>query len=52
MSNHYLAHCIHNFVDDLKERIYNNLEYQNLYVLDLNCDYDIKILQQVDVENR
>ncbi|KAG5344282.1 GRID2 protein, partial [Acromyrmex heyeri] len=46
MSNHYLAHCIHNFVDDLKERIYNNLEHQNLYVLDLNCDYAIKILRQ------
>ncbi|XP_011063704.1 PREDICTED: glutamate receptor ionotropic, kainate 4-like [Acromyrmex echinatior] len=45
MSNHYLAHCIHNFVD-LKERIYNNLEHQNLYVLDLNCDYAIKILRQ------
>ncbi|KYN40323.1 putative glutamate receptor [Trachymyrmex septentrionalis] len=46
MSNHYLAHCIHNFVDDLKERIYNNLEHRNLYVLDLNCDYAIKILRQ------
>ncbi|KYN19932.1 putative glutamate receptor [Trachymyrmex cornetzi] len=46
MSNHYLTHCIHNFDDDLKEKIYNNLEHQNLYVLDLNCDNAIKILRQ------
>lgn len=47
MSSHHLIHSIHNFVEDLEERIYDNLKHQNLYMLDLDCDYAIEILRQV-----
>lgn len=41
-------HNIHNFyLEELDPNIYNNLEHQNLYVLDLNCDYAINVLRQV-----
>ncbi|XP_011862464.1 PREDICTED: glutamate receptor ionotropic, kainate 5-like isoform X2 [Vollenhovia emeryi] len=46
MSNHRLIHGIHNFVKDIKERIHDNLEHQNLYMLDLDCDYAIELLRQ------
>lgn len=47
MSSRHLIHGIHNFVEDLEERIYNNLEHQNLYMLDLDCNHAIEILRQV-----
>jgi len=47
MSTHYLMHGIHNSVENLDEKIYNNLEHRNLYMLDLDCDYTIEILRQV-----
>ncbi|XP_026823749.1 glutamate receptor U1 isoform X2 [Ooceraea biroi] len=46
MSNHHLTHGINNFIKDFDGRIYNNLEHQNLYMLDLNCDYAIEVLRQ------
>lgn len=47
MSSRHLIHGIHNFVEDLEEKIYNNLEHQNLYMLDLDCNHAIEILRQV-----
>ncbi|KAL6264671.1 hypothetical protein P5V15_004771 [Pogonomyrmex californicus] len=46
MSSRRLTHGIRNSAEDLDQRIYNNLEHQNLYALDLNCDYAIRILRQ------
>ncbi|XP_025073844.1 uncharacterized protein LOC105426276 [Pogonomyrmex barbatus] len=46
MSSRRLMHGIRNSAEDLDQRIYNNLEHQNLYALDLNCDYAIRILRQ------
>jgi len=40
-------HNIHNFYEELNPKIYNNLEHQNLYMLNLDCDYAIDILRQV-----
>lgn len=40
-------HNIYNFYEELDPKIYNNLEHRNLYVLDLDCDYAIDVLQQV-----
>jgi len=47
LSRNYLTHNIHNFYKELNPKIYNNLEHQNLYVLNLNCNYAIDILRQV-----
>ncbi|XP_028048173.1 glutamate receptor ionotropic, delta-2 [Monomorium pharaonis] len=38
-------HSIHK-VADLEERIYDNFEHRNLYMLDLDCDSAIEILRQ------
>ncbi|XP_011705907.1 PREDICTED: uncharacterized protein LOC105461119, partial [Wasmannia auropunctata] len=46
MSRRYLTHGIYNFVEDLEERNFNNVKHQNLYMLDLHCDYAIEILRQ------
>jgi len=41
-------HGIHNnVIPDFDRRIYDDLEHQNLYVLDLDCNYAIEILRQV-----
>lgn len=40
-------HNIYNFYEELDPKIYNNLEHRNLYVLDLDCDHAIDVLQQV-----
>jgi len=40
-------HSIHNVYMEFDPRIYNNLEHQNIYVLDLNCDYAVDALRQV-----
>jgi len=47
MSNYRLMHDLHNFIEDFDTRIYNNMEHQNLYMLDLHCNYAIEILRQV-----
>ncbi|KYN19928.1 Glutamate receptor delta-2 subunit [Trachymyrmex cornetzi] len=39
-------HNIHNFYEELNPKIYNNLEHQNLYILNLDCDYAIDVLRQ------
>ncbi|KYQ54484.1 putative glutamate receptor, partial [Trachymyrmex zeteki] len=46
LSSNYLMHNIHNFYEELNPKIYNNLEHQNLYMLNLDCDYAIDILRQ------
>jgi hypothetical protein len=47
MSNYHLTHGIRNFIEDFDTRIYNNVEHQNLYMLDLHCSYSIEMLRQV-----
>ncbi|XP_029171879.1 probable glutamate receptor [Nylanderia fulva] len=39
-------HSIRNSYEEFNPRIYNNLEHQNLYVLDLDCNYASDVLQQ------
>ncbi|XP_071629010.1 ionotropic receptor 75a-like isoform X1 [Temnothorax longispinosus] len=46
LSSNYLTHNIRNFYEEFDPKIYNNLEHQNLYVLDLDCDYAIDVLRQ------
>ncbi|XP_011704281.1 PREDICTED: uncharacterized protein LOC105459737, partial [Wasmannia auropunctata] len=46
LSRNYLSHNIRNFYEELDPKVYNNLEHQNLYVLNLDCDYAIDILRQ------
>lgn len=48
LSKNHLTHNIHNFYQEFNPRIYNNLEHQNLYVLDLDCDYASDVLRQVN----
>jgi len=47
LSSNYLMHNIRNFYEELDPKIYNDLEHQNLYMLNLDCDYAIDILRQV-----
>ncbi|XP_072743875.1 probable glutamate receptor [Anoplolepis gracilipes] len=43
-------HGIHNnIIPDFDRRIYDDLEHQNLYVLDLDCNYATKMLRQLDL---
>ncbi|CAL1685011.1 unnamed protein product [Lasius platythorax] len=50
LSSLYLMHDIHNnVIPDFDRRIYDDLEHQNLYVLDLDCNYATEILRQVDL---
>ncbi|XP_012224741.2 probable glutamate receptor [Linepithema humile] len=46
MSRYGLAHGIRNSNEDFDQRIYNHFEHQNLYALDLDCDYATETLQQ------
>ncbi|XP_011700362.1 PREDICTED: glutamate receptor ionotropic, delta-1-like [Wasmannia auropunctata] len=46
LSSNYLSHNIRNFYEEFDPKMYNNLEHQNLYVLNLDCDYAVNILQQ------
>ncbi|KYN40325.1 Glutamate receptor U1 [Trachymyrmex septentrionalis] len=39
-------HNIYNFYEEFNPKIYNNLEHQNLYILNLDCDYAIEVLRQ------
>ncbi|XP_072743848.1 uncharacterized protein [Anoplolepis gracilipes] len=50
LSNLYLMHGIHNDIPDFDPRIYNDLEHENLYVLDLDCNYATKMLRQLDLK--
>ncbi|XP_072744984.1 probable glutamate receptor [Anoplolepis gracilipes] len=51
LSNLYLMHGIHNnIIPDFDRRIYDDLEHQNLYVLDLDCNYATKMLRQLDLK--
>lgn len=48
LSSLYLMHGIYNnVIPDFNRRIYDDLEHQNLYMLDLDCNYAIEILRQV-----
>ncbi|XP_072744979.1 glutamate receptor ionotropic, kainate 5-like isoform X2 [Anoplolepis gracilipes] len=50
LSNLYLMHGIHNnVIPDFDRRIYDDLEHQNLYVLDLDCNYASEMLRQLDL---
>ncbi|KAG5316779.1 GRID2 protein, partial [Acromyrmex insinuator] len=46
LSSNYLIHNIRNFYEELDPKIFNDLEHQNLYMLNLDCDYAIDILRQ------
>lgn len=47
MSNNGLTHNIRNSFEIFDPRVYDNLDHQNLYALDLNCDYAVEVLRQV-----
>ncbi|XP_050462010.1 uncharacterized protein LOC126856989 [Cataglyphis hispanica] len=50
LSSLHLTHSIcNNVIPSFDRRIYNDLEHQNLYVLDMDCDYAIEILRQVNL---
>lgn len=43
-----LTHSIcNNVIPSFDRRIYKDVEHQNLYVLDMDCDYATEILRQV-----
>ncbi|XP_072743877.1 probable glutamate receptor [Anoplolepis gracilipes] len=50
LSNLYFMHGIHNDIPDFDPRIYNDLEHENLYVLDLDCNYAKEMLRQLDLK--
>ncbi|XP_072744983.1 ionotropic receptor 75a-like [Anoplolepis gracilipes] len=49
LSSLHLMHGIHNVIPDFDQKIYDDLEHQNLYVLDLDCNYATEMLRQVDM---
>ncbi|XP_028045567.1 probable glutamate receptor [Monomorium pharaonis] len=50
LSSNYLTHNIRNIYEELNPKIYNDLEHQNLYVLDLDCDYATNVLRQAHLK--
>ncbi|XP_011343122.1 glutamate receptor ionotropic, delta-2 isoform X3 [Ooceraea biroi] len=50
LSNKYLMHSIHNVYQEFNPKIYNNLEHQNIYILDLDCNYAVDVLRQAHLK--